>query len=326
MTSLTYPDGRTVAQSFDSAGRMNTVSYDKWGAAQMGQSYFSVTSGGYDPAEHLVSGTFGNGVPMSAAYDKRERIASLVYGPASALRWSRQYGWSPNSNLQNATDTITGVQRQFGYDTLNRLTSAQDIFANASAPGAVSGGASTGGTNYSGPATLPGASGAAPYWTDPHDSNLLPATNEPGWGGSAYSMAANATAPDGTPTAATVTALVGSGDSNITAAVASPASYDGETMSASVWLRVVSGTQTINLYIIDVGVNGWAIAGWKQVQVTCTWKQGHFSGALQNGLATLIFQMVGGGSFGNGQQIQIWNAMMEDAGTAGTSTTNFLPY
>ena len=36
--------------------------------------------------------------------------------------------------------------------------------------------------------------------------------------------------------------------------------------------------------------------------------------------------MGAGGSFGLGQQIQIWNAMMEDAGTAGTSTTNFLPY
>ena len=93
MKSMTYPDGRTVTQSFDTAGRMSSVDYTDWNGAGQSSNYLSVDSAaGYDAAGHLVKATMGNGVGISSAFDNRERVQSLSYGPTSAPLWSKQYG------------------------------------------------------------------------------------------------------------------------------------------------------------------------------------------------------------------------------------------
>lgn len=326
MTSFTYPDGRTVSQTFDGAAHLTNVNYASWNGTTINQPYFTATdSTDYDPMGHLVGGTIGTGLPYNAAYDNRGRIQSLGYGPITTPLWSKQYAWLPNSNLQTITDQVSGVQRQFSYDSLNRLTSAQDIFASWSSGGSSPGNCTTGSAAGTG-----SVSGASPQWTNPDDSNMLTNADTPGassWYVNVGALTASSfAAPDGTMSATTLTANGGSSDTYVTDDVASPALYNSTTVSGSVWLRSTSGTQTVNVYIVENWIGGWAIAGWKQVQLTTTWQQVQVSGTVVNNLNWLALQIGGGGSVTSGQSVALWNPMLEDAGSADPSITNFLPY
>jgi RHS repeat-associated protein len=123
---LTYPDGRTVSQTLDGAGRLSTVNYYNWNGTSIGSNYLTANS--YDAPGHLISATMGNGVAISASYNNpRLELSSLKYGPNSSPLWSKQYAWMPNGNLQQTADMVAGTTRQYSYDTLNRLLGAQDV-------------------------------------------------------------------------------------------------------------------------------------------------------------------------------------------------------
>jgi RHS repeat-associated protein len=116
VTSLTYPDGQTLAQTFDTATRLSTVNYAS-------TNYLTAIS--YDPAGHLTSATMGNGAGISAGYNSRLEIGSLAYTSNSATVWSKQFTWLPTGNLYQEADMVSATTRQFSYDTLNRLKLAQ---------------------------------------------------------------------------------------------------------------------------------------------------------------------------------------------------------
>jgi RHS repeat-associated protein len=326
LTSLTYPDGRTISQGYNASGRISSVNYANWNGNIHSAPYLTVDpSSGYDPAGHLVNATMGNGVAMASGYDMRERIGALAYGTGTQLLWGKQYQWSPNNNLQTMTDAFTGVQRQFGYDNLSRLMSAQDIIG------------STQGADTSpfpvglGNAAISSSSGATPTpsWTDPDDSNVLSNPDVPGsngWGVSNATIAGGVSAPDGTLSAFTFTANAGSTGSYLADYASEPYLYSGETMTGSVWLSSPSGNVTINIYIVEVGQNGWAVAGWKPVTVTPNWQQFQVSGKVQSGLNTLIFQIGGANTITSGQTVALWGSKLEDSGTSGSTVTNSLPY
>lgn len=333
LIDLTYPDGRKVHQTYDAAGRMAGVNYTAWNGVAKNQAYLTVAEppGGYDAAGHVVSATFGNNVGFNASYDNRERVKTLAYGPSSTPFWSKQYGWTANSNLQSQTDLVAGVQRQFAYDNLNRLTAAQDIFWNVAGMGASGG---TGSSSGSGTGTVspPSAGGATPQWTDPDDSNVLlnpdmPGANGWGMGAEARSTITNGVAaPDGTMTASNLTANSNATDTLATDAVANPYLYSGETMTGSVWLRSPSGTRNIYLLLLQTGSAGFTAAASKLVTVTTTWQQFQLSGPTQSGLSSLYLQIGGSSSISNGATVSFWNPMVEDSGHSGATITNFLPY
>jgi RHS repeat-associated protein len=316
MTSLTYPDGRKVAQSFDAAGRVSSVNYASWNGNA--KSYAYLSNPNYTPAGSLIGSTMGNGISIASGYDNRHRIGMLAYGTSAQLLWGKGYQWTPNGNLQAITDAFSGIQRQFGYDNLNRLTVAQDIVGSATGanttPFATGTGATTG-TNTSG-------AQSNPYWTDSDDSNVLPEVGGPGWDSSGTQVDLNAaTAPDGTVTA---TRLIASATNSYLAGYAlSPVSLSGETVTTSVWLRTVSGTLTVTLFQIDQGPNGRAYHT-QSIALTPTWKQFHATGAVQNNITGLLMQIGGDGTFNTGNSILMWHPMIEDEGVAGTSVTNFL--
>jgi RHS repeat-associated protein len=323
LTSLTYPDGRKVSQIIDGAGRVSSVNYAAWNATAHTGAYLAVTNpGGYDAAGHLVSATLGNGVGIGAGYDNRERISQLVYGSTAQMLWGKQYQWTTNSNLQGLTDRITGTQRQFSYDNLNRLTSAQDILGSTPE--------TTPPPPSSGPASgLDGSGGATPTpsWTDPDDSNVLINPETPGANGWILSDVTIASspvaAPDGSLTAYNVTSTDPS-NSYVQDQVADPSQYVGETMSGSIWLRSPNGPQTVNLYLTEPGAvnGGYGVAASKQVTVTTTWQQFQLSGQFQSGYSSLVLQI---GSPANNQTLSLWGAMMQDMGSIGVDVTNYLP-
>ncbi|MFP5236004.1 MAG: RHS repeat-associated core domain-containing protein [Acidobacteriota bacterium] len=126
LISLTYPDGRVVSQSFDTANRLTGVQYAKWGGTNMGSSYYSASS--FAPPGEPTAVSFGNSGTLSASYNDRLTIASLAFSNSSGTQWSKQFTWDKNAkNLSVVADQITGYKRQFGYDTLNRVTSAVDV-------------------------------------------------------------------------------------------------------------------------------------------------------------------------------------------------------
>jgi RHS repeat-associated protein len=326
LKSLTYPDGRTISQIGDSAGRLASIGYSNWNGIGKSYSYFSAAaSNGYDPAGHLINASMGNGVAMAAGYDNRGRVGTLAYGTSAQLLWGKQHQWTPNSNLQNTTDLFTGVQRQFGYDNLSRLKSAQDILGTAQ--GANTSSFPTGSGN-----TTPASSGGAtptPAWTDPDDSNLLENADTPGatgWGVANAAITSGIIAPDGTSSASSFTASAGSTDSYLAAYASSGSIYDGETMTGSVWLRSPSGSRTMNLYFVENGSAGYNVPAFKSVTVTPNWQQFQVSGQFHYGHTQILLQIGGGGTITSGQTIALWGAKLEDSGTSGTTLTNFLPY
>jgi hypothetical protein len=120
-------------------------------------------------------------------------------------------------------------------------------------------------------------------------SNILPSSQQisgPGWAAAAGSEFLNqATAPDNTNSAAVFSAWTTSSDSAILDYVSNPSYYDGQTLTASVYLRVASGTQPLNLYLESVGDNGLAIAGQQLVTLSTSWQRFEVTGTVQNGLS-----------------------------------------
>ena len=310
LTSLTYPDGRTVSQGFDSAGRLDAINYASWNGNPVNGTYFAesplaiggVSYSGYDPAGHLTSGTFGNGTTVVASYNSRLELTSLAYSQSSTL-WGKTYGWTSNGNLQTTRDSVSGIIRQFGYDTLNRLTLAQDI-----------------------PGTSTGQSTDS---SDESQSNALQNSQMLGglgWGGNMATLYPNIIpAPDGTTTGLSMSANSGSTDTYAVVNAPNQSLYDNATMTGSVWMRVPSGTLNTYISINDVGDQGSGLSGNVPVTVTTTWQQFTVTGTNQNGLTTLQLRMGGSGTITDGQVVFIWGPQLQLSSTSGT-VTNYVPY
>ena len=154
--------------------------------------------------------------------------------------------------------------------------------------------------SYSGPSlrTITDATGAITY----APNNLLTYSNQFSkvvWSAHATSVDNSTVAPDGSTTAATLTGYAADSNSGSSQYAGSA----GAKFIASVWLRVPSGTLSLNLY--NNGTAG--VGGSKTVTVTTSWQQFFVVGTLpvagSNGL-----QIGGGSTWGNGVVIYAWNA------------------
>src|SRR6185437_14222685 len=131
MTSLTYPDGRVVKQSFDGAGHLQSSTFDSWNGQHVGYTYasgFTYTPGG---AQQEV--TLGNGDYIHTPYNNRQQICQVwVQMPQQALIDEHYFytagspycgnNLSNNGNIAQIQDMLNNDRSQgFGYDALNRL-------------------------------------------------------------------------------------------------------------------------------------------------------------------------------------------------------------
>lgn len=129
VTSLTYPDGRVITQSYDSARHLTGVQYASWNGQSQNSPYFGSTT--YEPTGQLSAATYGSGVQLSAEFNSRTSLTSLAYLKSGSTLWSNQYTWARNGkNLLLAADGVSGVTRQFTYDPANRLIAAEDLSSN----------------------------------------------------------------------------------------------------------------------------------------------------------------------------------------------------
>ncbi|MDE2154877.1 MAG: hypothetical protein KGJ32_03135 [Xanthomonadaceae bacterium] len=109
---LIYPDGTTLAYGPDALGR----------ATQVG-SYASHLS--YFPNGAVAGFTYGNGAGHVAEQNARQLPSNFTDGTAGTLNLSEDFSYDADGNITQVNDLTGGPRsKTFGYDGLNRLTSA----------------------------------------------------------------------------------------------------------------------------------------------------------------------------------------------------------
>ena len=129
LTSLTYPDGRTVTSGYDSAGHIWNV-----GSGTNAQTYLQSTTYNPDGSPHQLM--LGNGIIQTWTQDNRLQVGSLsLIDPILSKTYlSHSYCYSSadcpaggpanNGNIWQITDLQNSARTQnFAYDNLNRIQS-----------------------------------------------------------------------------------------------------------------------------------------------------------------------------------------------------------
>src|SRR6202171_6429893 len=115
-TSLGYPSGQVVSYSYDFAGRPVTAS---------SASNTFITAASYLPFGPMASMTYGNGTTKTMQYDTRYRPTENKLTTSSAMIADYVYQVDAAGNITQIHDAVSPTyNRDFGYDDLNRLTTA----------------------------------------------------------------------------------------------------------------------------------------------------------------------------------------------------------
>ena len=113
VSTIQYPNGEAVSYAPDALGR----------ATQVGGYATAIT---YYLDGDIASFTFGNGDSYAVQKNARQLLSNFTYGNGGTLKLSEDYAYDANGNITSINDLANGTRtKTFGYDTLNRLTSAQ---------------------------------------------------------------------------------------------------------------------------------------------------------------------------------------------------------
>ena len=116
-TTFTNAEGRVYTMAYDALGRI---------VAATNAASEQVFANRYDPAGNLTNRTDGAGNSIASSYDELNRLVmqeSGVGSPASS------YSYDPANNLLTASNATAYLS--FGYDAMDRLTSAATSLSNA---------------------------------------------------------------------------------------------------------------------------------------------------------------------------------------------------
>ncbi|EIL97953.1 hypothetical protein RHOFW104T7_06615 [Rhodanobacter thiooxydans] len=107
-----YPDGENVSYAPDALGRATQV-----GSYASGLTYFS--------DGEVKDFVYGNGAVYAAEKNTRQLVSNFSYGQGATPLISEDYAYDANGNITTVADLANGPRnKSFGYDALNRLTSA----------------------------------------------------------------------------------------------------------------------------------------------------------------------------------------------------------
>ena len=116
LSSLTYPDGRTVSYGLDSYGRTSNIS-----EAKDGRILDVIKTISYNPSAAVSAITYGNGLVTTKEYDVKGALSNLSMGNLRQLSYSRDDA----GNITAITDNLAPSKtKTFSYDGLYRLTQA----------------------------------------------------------------------------------------------------------------------------------------------------------------------------------------------------------
>jgi RHS repeat-associated protein len=117
VTSLTYPDGRTVARGYEADGAM--ISVTDWIG---GTTTFS-----YDANEQLVGATAPNGVSTTIGRDNPGRITGTTFASGPTVLGSLTYDRNAAGQITAETSVGLGPSRTFTYDPAGRVTAENNL-------------------------------------------------------------------------------------------------------------------------------------------------------------------------------------------------------
>jgi RHS repeat-associated protein len=121
VAAITYPSGWRVAYDRDTMGRVTGVSLTPPGSATSASVLSAASYEPFGPRNGLV---FGNAVTETGAFDLDYRMTNLADTGTAALQ-DLTYGYDDADNVLSILDGVTpGSTQTFGYDVLNRLSSA----------------------------------------------------------------------------------------------------------------------------------------------------------------------------------------------------------
>ncbi|HEX2581566.1 MAG TPA: FG-GAP-like repeat-containing protein [Dongiaceae bacterium] len=136
VTSFTYPDGTTLANSYGRDQTLCTVALSPAGSTGS-QIYASYSN--YTASKQPQNVSYLNGVTSAYSYDATLRPLSQDTGSAGGPPLiDTSYVWGQNANspaglLTQLNDKAAqGQSQSFGYDLMGRLTSAQGAYGSAS--------------------------------------------------------------------------------------------------------------------------------------------------------------------------------------------------
>jgi len=120
LTALTYPDGAVVEYGYDPhSGFLESV------AAQGGVSYASgLTYNAQGQMKHI---SFGNGTATDYSYGQDTRLSRIFSQGHGGPLQDLNYLFDHNGNITTLTDNLRSNIRTFTYDSLDRLTRAENV-------------------------------------------------------------------------------------------------------------------------------------------------------------------------------------------------------
>jgi RHS repeat-associated protein len=128
VTQITYPSGRIVTISRDSAGRISGITTKK----DSGSSSVTLASSiAYLPLGPLTTLTYGNGLTLSKTYTQDYLIDGLQVQDTSTstVVLDRSYAFGDAINLTGITDNLTSARSEsYVYTNANRLQEGDGIW------------------------------------------------------------------------------------------------------------------------------------------------------------------------------------------------------
>jgi len=123
VTTLTYPSGRAVTQTYDPIGRLQTI-------ADATNNYLTLTPAtDYNSAGQLKHFAYGNGVVADFGYNDHLETTSIRYsktGSADLLNLAYNYGTQNDGEIATITDNLDATRSMtYTYDAWSRLSTAQ---------------------------------------------------------------------------------------------------------------------------------------------------------------------------------------------------------
>ncbi|MGI2028643.1 RHS repeat-associated core domain-containing protein [Endozoicomonas acroporae] len=126
ITSITYPDGRTLVLTYNSLGQVNQITTTKDGKTQALASNL-----GYQPFGPLKAMSLFGGLNHSRTFDNDYRLTRLTLSNSSNTLLDLGYDYDLNSNITNITDhQNTAKSQALAYDKLNRLDTASGDYGD----------------------------------------------------------------------------------------------------------------------------------------------------------------------------------------------------
>ena len=125
--SIAYPSGIVVAYQRDSMGRVTGVTAQPQGASQPATVLSQIAYQPFGPPSGM---SYGNGVRDTRTFDLDYRLTSLSDAGNQQVQ-KLTYAYNPANDAVSIADGVTPANSQsFGYDGLDRLTSATGGYGN----------------------------------------------------------------------------------------------------------------------------------------------------------------------------------------------------